>query len=100
MTDRRLAHNQTFASEHANIQPIQHPPFNFGAAAEAHRVLANQSQAFAENQAVLTPDGALIFQEIRNLRVEINARFDQIEQRARAEYVILPSIRFILGHFS
>jgi len=79
----------------ANNQPPQGPPFNFDAAAEAHRALANQNQACAESQAALTADGALLLQEIRNLRVEMNARFNQIEQRARAEYA--SSIRFILG---
>ncbi len=74
----------------ANIQPLQHPPFNFRAVAGAHRVLANQSQAFAENQVAVTPDGALLLQEIRNLRVEMNARFDRIEQRADTKYTLYP----------
>ncbi len=77
----------------ANIQPPQHP--NIRATAEALRVLANQAQAFVDNPGAL--DGALLLQEIRNLRVEMNRRFDQIEQRASAEYV--SSIHFTLGHF-
>lgn len=81
----------------ANIQPLQHPPFNFGAAAEAHLALANQNQAFAENQAALTPDVAFVLQEICNLRAEMNARFDRMEQRADTECILYP---LYLRHFS
>jgi hypothetical protein len=83
-----MANNQSLR------QPPQRPPLNFGAAAEALRVLADQNQAFADNPAALTPDGALLLQEIRNLRVEMNERFDLIEQRARAEYVSFIHIYF------
>jgi hypothetical protein len=68
-----------------NNQPQQHPLFNFGATAQALRVVRDQSQAFADNPAALTTDGALLQQEIRNPRREMNTCFDRIEQRAIAE---------------
>ena len=80
----------------ANNQQLQPPLPDFAASAHAMRVLADQHQRFADNPATLTPDGALLMQEIRNLRGEMreemqgirremNRRFDQLEQRATAE---------------
>ena len=63
-----------------------HAP-DFVAAAEAHRVLAAHNQAFADDPATLTPDGALLLREIRAMRTQMNERFDRMELRARAEYV-------------
>ena len=65
----------------ANNQPLQGPPFSFGATAEALCVLANQSQMFADNPVALTPDGALLNQEIRNLRGNMNVRFGEMNAR-------------------
>jgi len=45
---------------------------------------------FAENPAALTPDGALLLQEIRNLRVEMNTRFDRIEQHMDTGHIFYP----------
>jgi len=72
-----------------NNQPLR-GPFNFGATAEALRVLANQSQTFADNPVTITPDGALLLQEIRNLRVEMNAHFDRIETTRRHSIFLYP----------
>jgi hypothetical protein len=83
---------QSFSDDQA------HKP-NMAEIANAYRVLASQYQGFVANPATLTPDGAVLLQEIRNMRTEmkrgfkkvdkrfgqIDKRFDQIEKRGRAE---------------
>ena len=88
-------HNQlTTNSSQVNMadyqlpRPLQNPAPDFVAAAEAYRVLAAHNQVFADNPAIFTPDGALLFREIREMRIQMNERFDRIELRTRAEYVL------------
>jgi hypothetical protein len=70
----------------------QTPQPNMAEIANAYRVLANQYQGFVVNPATLTPDGAVLLLEIRNMRAEMKrgfkrvyGRFSQIEKRGRAE---------------
>jgi hypothetical protein len=79
---------------------------NLAKVANAYQVLANHHQTFVDNPVALTPGGAILLQEIRDMRAEmkrgfkmidkhfdridghfdrIDERFGQIKKRARAE---------------
>ena len=54
---------------------------DFAQIANAYRTLATQYEGFVTNPTALTPDGALLLEEIRRMRAEMRQGFKRVEER-------------------